>query len=223
MTYFQFLDEITPYAEEEFAKFQRKLIFTPRKIMGIRTPTLRKLTKALAVDVETLFSYPDEYCETVFIKLTAVSLLPYERFVEYLPRAVALMDNWALCDCFKGKCIVKRKEEFLSVLEGLFLTGKEYFVRYVLVTLLSYYVEERYLPTVIEYLKRADTTPYYVYMAAAWLTAEIVVKYFDDGVALLQSGMLDERTKNKAIQKALESYRLTVERKEYLRSLKGKR
>ena len=67
---------------------------------------------------------------------------------------------------------------------------------------------------------RATTSKYYVHMAAAWLTAEILIKYYDTGTAILKGGILERKTHNKAIQKAIESYRLTKEQKEFLRSLK---
>ena len=76
MTYQEFIEKLTPYAEEEFARFQEKLIFTDRKILGIRTPILRKLAKEFAENIEDLLSFPDEYYETVFITLTVVSALP---------------------------------------------------------------------------------------------------------------------------------------------------
>ncbi len=222
MTYSQFLDKLQPYAEEEFARFQHKLIFTDRKIMGVRTPTLRKLAKAFSGDIDTLLAYPDTYSETVFIQLTAVSALPYTAFLRYLPTCLDRIDSWALCDSFKAKCIAKHKQEFLSVLENLFVTGKTYYVRYVLVTLLSFYVEEEYLPAIKSYVSRTDTAEYYVHMAVAWLTAEVLIKHHAFGLELLSSGVLDRKTHNKAIQKAVESYRLTHEQKEYLRSLKIK-
>ncbi len=220
MTYSQFLDKITPHAEEEFAAFQRRFIFTERKILGIRTPTLRKLAKEIEVDIQTLFSYPNEYYEVVFIKLTVASQLPYECFLEYVEPCVSLIDNWALCDSFKAKCIHRNRRAFLSVIERLFQTGKEYYVRYALVVLLAEYVEEEYLPSVLSYIRRADTRSYYVHMAVAWLTAELLVKYYDTGVALLKEGVLSKKTHNKAIQKAIESYRITKERKDALRALK---
>ncbi len=223
MTYSEFIEKITPYAEEEFAAFQRKLIFTDRKILGIRTPILRKLAKEYGGALKELLSYPDEYYETVFIKLTAISVLPYEEFVRYLPTAVSLMDNWALCDCFKGRSIRKHKEEFLTELEKIFTVGKEYYERYVLVTLLGEYVEEAYLPIVKSYISRANTEPYYTHMAVAWLIAEVIVKHYEVGVCWLQERTLPKKTHDKAIQKAIESYRLNDERKEYLRSLKIKK
>ena len=223
MTYSEFIEKLTPYAEEKFANFQRKLIFTERKILGVRTPTLRKLAKEWKNGLEELFSFPDEYSETVFIKLTVVSALPYGEFLRYVERCVALMDNWALCDGFKASCIKRRKEEFLPILERIFSHGGEYFERYVLVVLLAEYVEEQYLPVIQSYILRADTERYYVHMAVAWLTAEILIKEYVHGVELLKQRLLPAKTHNKAIQKAIESYRLTKEQKEYLRSLKIKR
>ncbi len=222
MRYLEFLDILKGYAEKDFADFQRKLIFTRYEILGVRTPTLRRLAKELSGSVDELLAYPNDYYETVFLKLTAISSLPYEAFVAKLEYALSLMDSWALCDCFKAKCIVKRRKELLPILEKLFSVGKEYYVRYVLVTLLSYYVEEEYLPLVTEYLRRVDCTPYYVHMAAAWLTAELLVKHYDVGVAFLKEDVLPKRTHNKAIRKAIESYRVTKERKDVLRSLKIK-
>ncbi len=220
MRYIEFLNELLPFAEEEFAAFQRKLVFTERTILGIRTPALRKIAKNVKVDLATLLSYPNEYYEVVFIKLTVLSSLPYEEFIRRLEEGLALVDNWALCDGFKANCIKESREEFLPVLEKMFQSGKEYFVRYVFVTLLTTYMEEEYLPHVRSFLERADCSPYYVHMAAAWLTAEVLIKHYEEGVALLKSGILPAKTHDKSIQKAIESYRLTNEQKEYLRSLK---
>ena len=224
MTYLQLLSKLNAHAETDFAAFQRKLIFTKQEILGVRTPILRKIAKetAQSVDIQTLLSFPDTYYEITFIKLACVSALPYERFINYVESCVALIDNWATCDCFKAKCITKNQDKFLPVLQEIFRRGGEFDERFVLVTLLYAYVEEKYIPLIKQYLKQANTSYYYVHMAAAWLTAELIVKLYDVGVSLLQSGVLDKKTHNKAIQKSIESYRITKEQKEYLRSLKIK-
>lgn len=222
MEYSSFIEELKGYAQPSFQQFQTRLIFTKYEILGVRTPVLRKMAKKYAAQLDEIFAFPNEYYEVVFIKLTIVSALSFQEFLQYLPSCVSLIDNWALCDSFKGKCIAKHKKQFLTVLEDLFSRGTEFFQRYVLVVLLSEYVEKEYLPLIKEYLLRANTQPYYVYMAAAWLTAEIVIKEFDYGVVLLKEKALDTKTHNKAIQKAIESYRLTLGQKEFLRSLKIK-
>ena len=220
MTYSDFLNRLTAYAEQDFAVFQRRLIFTKYEILGVRTPTLHKLAKEYLGEFEKIFSFPNEYYEVVAIKLFQAATLPFERFVEHLDECVSLMDNWALCDGFKAKCIKGRKDEFLSVLQAMFFRGGEYEQRYPLVVLLTEYIEPKYLTDIERFIEKADVSRYYVHMAVAWLTAEILVKEYDAGVRLLNRGVLDVKTHNKAIQKAIESYRLTNEQKEFLRSLK---
>ena len=225
MRYLELLDILNENKELVYADFQRRLIPTKSVILGVRTPTMRKIVKEVVktTEIEEILAFPDEYFETTFVKLTTVSALPYERFVKYVERCVELMDNWASCDCFKAKCLKKHKDEFLPVLERIFAKGGEFEQRYVLVVLLGEYMEEKYLPIAEGYISRANAAPYYVHMALAWLTAEILVKHYDYGVKLLQKGILVPRTHNKAIQKAIESYRLNQEQKEYLRSLKIKK
>lgn len=222
MTYSEFLEELKQYAEPDFAAFQRKLIPTAQEILGVRTPIMRKIARKYKNDPDALFAFPDVYYETTFIKLSAVALLPYEEFCRRVDKCIPLIDNWATCDCFKPDCLKKHKDEFLPFLKNCFDNGGEFYQRFTLVTLLGYYVEEKYLPVIEEYLQRADTEKYYVHMAAAWLTAEVLTKYYDFGVRLLASGILEAKTHNKAIQKAKESYRVTAEQKGYLKALKIK-
>ena len=222
MTYSSFIDELKNLAEPEFAQFQRRLIFTNYEILGVRTPTLRKIAKTWQGREKELLSFPNAYYEVVFVKLAAISALTFAEFIKNVDDCVSLIDNWALCDSFKAKCISKHKREFLPILELLFEKGREYYQRYVLVVLLAEYVEKEYLPLIRKYIRRANKQPYYVHMAAAWLVAEILVKEYETGICILKEDNLPVKTHNKAIQKAIESYRLTTEQKEFLRSLKIK-
>lgn len=223
MQYLSFIEQLKSYAEEDFACFQRRLIPTKQKILGVRTPIMRKIAKSLRDNVGKLMAFPDEYFEVTFIKLTAVSSLSYEQFISYLPSCVEKIDNWATCDSFKAKCILKNRQAFLPVLENIFARRKEFYQRYALVSLLFYYVDKEYLPLIKTCLQRADTSSYYVYMAAAWLAAEVLIKHYEYGLQILNERVLDPKTHNKAIQKAIESYRLTKEQKETLRFLKIKK
>ena len=183
---------------------------------------MRKIAKENAENYREIFSYPDEYYEISFLKATVLSTLPFEQYVQYVRQCVKNFDNWGICDSFKPKCLRKHRDEYLPYLEEFFSTDKEFSQRHVLVTLLFYYIEEPYYPLIERYLRLADTTYYYVYMAAAWLTAEVLIKDFEKGVDLLTSGILDGKTRNKAIQKARESFRLNKEQKERLKALKIK-
>ena len=222
MTYLKLIETLREVAEEDFANFQRKLIFTKYEILGVRTPMLRTIAKRYQSEWKDILTFPNEYYEVVFLKLTMIAKLPFEQFVKHLPSCISLMDNWALCDQMKAPAIKKNRESFLPILEEIFQTGGEYGERYVLVTLLSYYIEDDYLPMLRTYMYRANTNLYYIHMAVAWLLAEILIKHYDFGLQTLQAKELDAKTHNKAIQKGIESYRITQLQKEQLRSLKIK-
>ena len=106
-------------------------------------------------------------------------------------------------------------EEFCAVADG-----REFVVRFALVTLLRYYTEEKYLPLIFESVERCGADRYYVETAAAWLLAEVLVKYYDEGVAFLRENRIPKKIRNRAIRKARESFRLDSARKETLRKMK---
>lgn len=221
MRYEEFLAEINGYAEEDYRNFHKKLLKNEKvRVLGVRVPTLKKLAKKYVASVDELMTFPDEYYEVTFVKLSAVAALEWNDFIRYIDRCVPLIDNWATCDCFSAKCIKTRQAEFLPFLERYISEDKEFYQRYALTSLLSFYVEEAWLDTVFGFVERSNRDYYYVHMAAAWLVAEVLAKYFDRGVRFLLRGSLDKKTHNKAIQKATESYRLTAEEKNYLKSIK---
>lgn len=225
MLYPQFLDELKASADEKYRDFHKKLLKNDNvSVLGVRVPTLRSIAKKYKGEIETLLTFPDEYYEVTFVKLSAVALLPYEEFIKYSDRCVKLIDNWATCDCFAPKCIAKHKDEFLPFITGYLYEDKEFYQRFALTTLLHYYVEEKYLQTIYDFLQEADTDFYYVHMAAAWLLAEVIIKFYEEAAKLLTANIagdfIDKKTHNKAIQKACESYRLSAEQKTFLKGLK---
>lgn len=221
MHYRELLTELEAYIDVEYRAFHKRLLKNDKvNMLGVRIPILRKIAKSYKGVIDELFTYPDEYYEVTFIKLTAAGMLPYDRFIKYVDRCVPLIDNWATCDCFDARCIARNKENFLPYIERYISDKREFYQRYALVTLLRYYVEQQYLPLIFRLSDCADKQMYYVHMAVAWLLAEVLVKHYDDGVSYLLKNSLDKRTHNKAIQKACESFRLSDERKIYLKGIK---
>ena len=106
MNYQEFLEELKALSDEKYRDFHKKLLKNESvQVIGVRVPELRKLAKKYRDKIDTLFTFPDEYYEVTFIKLTAVSLLEYSEFLKYITRCVMLIDNWATCDCFSPACI----------------------------------------------------------------------------------------------------------------------
>lgn len=231
MSYQEFLDELNGLADADYKKFHSKLLKNDKiNVLGVRVPYLRKLAKKYKSNVDELLTFPNEYYEVTFVKLSAVALLPYESFTKYVDKCVPLIDNWATCDCFTPKCIAKHRDEFLPYINFCLNTDKEFYQRFALTTLLHFYVEEKYYQNILSVLQKdINTDYYYVYMAAAWLLAELVIKFYDDTVEFLKANkrcetegkaFLDKKTHNKAIQKACESFRLSAEQKTFLKGLK---
>ena len=221
MQYRQLLALLEENADSDYRIFQKRLFKNDSvNLLGVRIPTLRKIAKQFKDDLENLFAFPDEFYEVTFIKLTAASYLDYGEFTGYVDKCVALIDNWATCDCFSPKCIAKNRDSFLPYIDKYINSENEFYQRFALTTLLHFYVEEAYLDKIFQTIKKADTGQYYVYMAAAWLVAVVLAKYYRSGVEFLQSGAIDVKTHNKAIQKANESFRLSEEQKNYLKEIK---
>ena len=106
LLYEDFLNEISAFADENFKKFHFKLLKNQNiKLIGVKTPILKKLAKKYASSFDEILLFPDEYYEVTFIKLTILSGFEYEKFIKYIDFAVNLIDNWATCDSFKAKCI----------------------------------------------------------------------------------------------------------------------
>lgn len=221
ITYEEVLKRLKQNADPAYRDFHKRLLKNESICnLGVRTPVLRALAKEWRGERHVFMSFPDEYYEVTFIKFQLLSALPYGEFVAELDGAVALIDNWATCDCFRAPCIKKHREEFLPVLERYLRDGREFVVRYALVTLLEYYMSEEYLPIIFNAVLSVDAGVYYIKMAAAWLLAETLVHFYGEGVRFLRENALNGDLRRKAIQKARESFRLSPDQKEELKLLK---
>ena len=221
MNYQVLLTELEENRDEKYRAFHSKLLKNDSiNVIGVRVPALRKTAKKFKGREEELLSFPDDYYEVTFIKLIAVSSLPYDMFVGYVEKCLSLINNWATCDCFKADCIGRHRDDFLPYIYKFLNEDKEFYQRYAVTTLLNFYVDKSYLNTVWNCVNQANTEYYYTHMSVAWLVAEVLCKYFDEGVEFLKANSLDIKTHNKAILKARESFRISPENKKFLLTLK---
>lgn len=210
-----------------YAAFQSRLMpsIPKEQIIGVRTPLLRAYAKRLAGtrEADTFFaSLPHLYYDEnnlhaallEHIKDFDVALSAVEAFLPYI-------NNWATCDMFCPK-VLRKKPDVLweRILEWL-ASGKVYTIRYGLVRLLSWYLDDPLFSTnVLDAAANVEHDDYYVRMAVAWLFSIALVKQYEATLPYLLEGRLTPWIHNKAIQKAVESYRIPKETKEYLKALK---
>ena len=221
ITYEEVIARLNAHQDKEYAAFQSKLLKNENiKLIGVRTPDLRKLSKEWKGEEDAFLTFPDEYYEITFLKCALVGMLKYEKFAEYVDKVVPLLDNWAVCDMFSAPCVKKHQKEFVPYIKRYLQSEKEFTVRYGLVMLLHYYVEEEYLELIFESVRAIKNQDYYITMGAAWLIAEVLVKHYEAGVRFLNEGCMSKAMHNRAIQKACESYRISEEEKAFLKSRK---
>lgn len=221
IAYETLVSELFSRADEGYRDFHKKLLKNDAlNVIGVRVPLLHKLASSLVGELDALLAFPDEYYEVTFLKCLTAGRLPFGEFVRHVDGLVSLLDNWATCDCFTSPEIRRHREEFLPYIRRYLGDGREFVVRYGLVSLLRDYVEEPYLPVIFAALSTFGSEKYYAVMGAAWLLAETLVKEYAEGVKFLREGNLKKEVLNLGIRKACESLRLTSAQKQELKSFK---
>ncbi len=222
------LDELKSLAEDDYKKFNSKVIPTNQSTLGVRVPVLRKIAKKIVKQDAISFLKLDKQNIYEMIMLEGMTLSYLDKpFKELLPlteKFLDKVDNWAqvdstICDY---KNIQKEKEEVLAVVKVWLNSEKEFRVRAGLVILLAHYVEKNNLKTIFELSQGVAHDGYYVIMANAWLISVCMAKYPADTINFLKNNTLDKKIHNKAIQKSRESYRVSKEDKAILNELKRK-
>lgn len=214
--------------DKPYAVFQAKLIpdLPPESVIGVRIPALRALAKELAGSPEAeafLQALPHQYYEENDLHgFLLERIRDYTAAVAALETFLPYMDNWATCDTARPKVFAKHKAELLDHIKNWLSSGQTYTVRYGIGMLLAHYLDDAFTPEYPAMVAAVRSEEYYVNMMIAWYFATALAKQYDAAVPYLQEKRLDVWTHNKTIQKAVESYRITPEQKEYLRSLKIK-
>lgn len=215
--------------DRKYAAFQSKLIPTvsPETVIGVRTPALRAFAKELAKreDVSAfLAALPHRFFEENQLHAFILSLgKDYGETVRLLDAFLPFVDNWATCDQMSPKVFRKHRTELLIEIERYLGSERPYTVRFGVGMLMEHYLDEDFRPEYPARVAALRSEEYYVNMMIAWYFATALAKQYDAALPYIEGRKLDVWTHNKAIQKAIESYRVPEETKEYLRTLKIKK
>ena len=205
------LERLFALQDTKYRAFQSKLMPTvaPETVIGVRPPLLRNLAKELAGTAE-----PADFLRRLEkIRDYDAALAETERFLPYI-------DNWATCDCFSPKVFAKHKDELLTPVRRWLLSEKLYTVRYAIGMLMRQYLDADFRPEYLAWVADVQSEEYYLNMMRAWYFATALAKQPDDTLPYLTERRLDVWTHNKAIQKAVESYRIPPELKQHLREMR---
>lgn len=220
-------EELFKLQDISYKEFHSKLIPTVDKntIIGIRIPLLRSYVKKIKYTKEAdmfLNTLPHTYYdENVLHALLLSEMTDYEMFIKHIQVFLPYIDNWAVCDVLKPKSIKKHKQIFIDEIKNWILSKDTYTIRFGVVMLMTYYLDEDYQKEYLTYLLQVKSDEYYVNMAISWFYATALAKHYDEVVEILKDKKLSVWIHNKTIQKAIESYRITKEQKEELKKLKA--
>ena len=221
--------ELRELQDLKYRELQIQLIPTvaPETIIGVRTPELRRMARALGGNERTgafLKELPHTYFEENQLHAFIISgMKDYPECLAALERFLPYVDNWATCDQMSPKVFRKHRPELAERIRKWIASEETYTVRFGIGMLMEHYLDEDFDPAYPEMAAAVRSEEYYVNMMTAWYFATALAKRYEAVLPYIEEHRLDPWTHNKAIQKSVESYRIPPERKEYLRSLKIKR
>lgn len=226
--YSRLVEKLKKLSDEKYRKFHSSLVPNEEKnsFLGVRMPKLRELGKEISKGDPRGFLEicKSDYYEEKMLRGIVTGLIKprnYEDFISLADGYIPYISNWALCDCFCSglKYVKKCREEFFGHLK-IYLSGNDWAVRAAIVFMLDYYLDDEYITEVLTRVDSVRSDEYYVKMAQAWLLATALAKCPKPTIEYYEKNSLDDFTHNRAIQKAVESYRVDDGTKNYLRSLK---
>ena len=226
MTIEKIRQELFSLQDKEYRDFQVKLIPTvdPETVIGTRTPALRAYAKSLVKrgDADAfLAALPHFYFDENQLHAFIISeMKDKERCFDEVERFLPYVDNWATCDQLSPKVFKRNRERLLLHVRKWIASDEVYTTRFAIGMLMQHFLDEAFDREYPEMVAKVQSEEYYVNMMIAWYFATALAKQYDAMIPYIEEQRLEAWTHNKAIQKAIESRRITPEQKEYLRSLK---
>lgn len=217
------------YQDFKYRDFNSKLIpnIDKDKIIGVRVPVIRKIAKDILdndyVD-NFLNELPHKYHEENLLHgiLLSLKYRDIDILLEKLDIFLKYVDNWAVTDSINPKIFKKYPDKVYKWIIKWVNSSNEYVIRFGIVSLLQFYLDDNYNKEILDVVKNIRSDYFYVKMAIAWFYSFVLIKQYDDMIVILENKELDIWIHNKSIQKAIESYRISDDRKSYLKSLRIK-
>ena len=222
----EIVSELFRLRDADYAQLQRKTIPTVEgdRFIGVRTPELRALAKRLYGNAETeafLDELPHAYFDENQLHAFIISLeKDFGRCMARVETFLPYIDNWATCDQMSPKAFRKEPEQLLAHIHEWIHSGRTYTVRFAVGMLMQHFLGDSFRTEYADTVARIRSDEYYINTMRAWYFATALARQYTAVLPFLEERRLDDWTHNKAIQKSVESFRITAEQKAYLRTLR---
>ena len=211
---------------EKYRDFQSKLVpnIPKETILGVRTPDMRKIAKEIKGTEEAeefLADLPHKYHEENLVHFFLIAMIrDFDECVRAVETFLPYVDCWPVCDQSSPKVFSKNHEKLLPLIQRWIRSQHVYTVRFGIRMLMNEFLGEDFRPEYLEWAANAAGEDYYIKMMIAWYFATALAKKYDESIIYIEERRLDPWTHKKAIQKAIESYRVSDEHKAYLKTLR---
>ncbi len=213
--------------DEKYRAFHSKLIpnVEPDRVIGVRTPELRRFAKSIDAKTASEFieQLPHYYYEENNVHAFLIEQIKsYDECISALNAFLPYVDNWATCDMMRPKVFKKHLPELIEQIKIWLNSADIYTVRFALEMLMVYFLDDGFKPEYLSLAASVKSNEYYIRMMVAWYFATALAKQYDESVKYIENKLLPPWVHNKTIQKARESFRISDEKKVYLKTLRIK-
>ena len=225
----EIIKELFKLQDTGYRDMQKKIIPSadPDTLIGVRTPELRRYAKQISKQKDAsdfLNALPHKYFDENQLHAFIISdMKDYDQCIEKTEEFLPYVDNWATCDQMSPKIFKKHRQDLLKHIRKWISSGETYTIRFGVGMLMEHFLEEDFAPEYPEMVAEIRSEEYYVNMMTAWYFATALAKQYEAILPFIETQKLDDWTHNKAIRKAVESYRITDAQKAYLKTLKVKK
>jgi len=220
--------ELLKLQDKKYGQFQQKLLpaVAADSIIGVRTPALRQMAKDLLKSdgaAAFLTALPHKFFEENQLQAFMIAgIKDYDLCLSELKAFLPYVDNWATCDQMSPQVFKKHRGALLPEIKIWLQSQHTYTKRFAIKMLMDHFLDEDFDLSYLELVAAIRSEEYYVNMMIAWYFATALAKQYEAALPFIEKKRLAVWTHNKAIQKARESYRVSVAAKAYLQQLKIK-
>lgn len=220
------VERLMQYQDIKYKDFQSNLVpnIDKETIIGVRTPNMRQIAKDVYNSEEAkefLNTLPHKYYEENLVHFFLIAMIKdFNLCVEEVNKFLPYVDCWPVSDQSSPKVFKKNHDKLIPLIKNWIASDHVYTARFGIRILMNEFLDDDFKEEYFTLVINKKGEDYYLKMMVAWYFATALAKKYDFAVKVIEENKLDQWCHNKAIQKALESYRVSDSHKEYLRSLK---
>lgn len=212
--------------DEKYKDFQSKLVpnIDKETIIGVRTPQIREIAKKVfgTQEADTFIQVlPHQYYEENLVHFFIISKIKnFDECVKEVEKFLPYIDCWPVCDQASPLVFKKNHDKLLPLIKKWIKSNHVYTARFGIRMLMNEFLNDDFKEEYLELVSSKKGNDYYLKMMIAWFFATALAKQYDATIKYIENRCLDPWIHQKTIQKAIESYRVSDEHKEYLKKLR---